>query len=395
MRIPIVLRLFGYRRVCARAIYATGLLDICLRYSIGYSDFSCNEAGDISFCVPMLSVGRLQKLCRWEGVELTLLQGGGLPSLLWRYRRRAGLFAGGILALALLVLSGRFVWDVRVTGNGTMSAAQVKAELKSCGFGVGSYIPDIRTEELENRVLMQSDKISWISLYMDGTVAKVQVIEHITPPDENTHTRPANLVAERDGQIEYLQIYKGNCVVKVGQAVRAGELLVSGVYDSATEGVRFTRAAGEVMARTERVFTVKIPLSYTEKCYGEAEKGDRVLNFFDFSVNFFKNSGKEGEKYDIIREDRVAELWGGVRLPLYLTSVTLLPYTEQTRTHSATDALELAYRELDRELSALSAEAELLRKDVQTEIGDTYVCLTCTVACMENIAKQIEFDVEE
>ena len=82
-------------------------------------------------------------------------------------------------------------------------------------------------------------------------------------------------------------------------------------------------------------------------------------------------------------------------MPLYLTAVTLLPYTEQTRTHSATDALELAYRELDRELSALSAEAELLRKDVQTEIGDTYVCLTCTVACMENIAKQIEFDVEE
>ena len=37
--------------------------------------------------------------------------------------------------------------------------------------------------------------------------------------------------------------------LKAGQVVDKGDLLISGIYDSKTVGVRYTRAAGEIMAR--------------------------------------------------------------------------------------------------------------------------------------------------
>ena len=386
----------GYRRVRVSAAYASALLNACLQYGIVYSDFEASEAGDISFCLSLFAAKRLERICATRGIELKKESGRGLPSFLWRYRKRAGMAVGGVLAVVLLVLSGRFVWDVRVSGNDSMTAGEVIAELDACGFGVGSYIPTLKTEELETNILIASNRISWISIYMDGTVAKVQIIEHRNEDkQEENLTRPANLIASCDGQIEYVELYRGSCVVKVGQAVRAGELLVSGVYDSATEGFRYTRAAGAVMARTEKTFTVRIPLSYEKKVYGEPYCSSVVMNFFDFSVKIFKNSGNDGGACDIIKEKKSPALFGVADLPLSFDVVTQKPYTLQTTSRTHAEALELAYGELELYLSALSKDAQLLRKDVATEITEDALTLTCTLSCIENIAVQSEFDVTE
>ena len=93
---------------------------------------------------------------------------------------------GLLLGMFLLWLSGQFVWDVRVTGNETMTATEVKQVLKESGFGVGSYIPALQSNELENRVMLLSDRISWMSIYMDGTVAMVQIKENVLPPQKES-----------------------------------------------------------------------------------------------------------------------------------------------------------------------------------------------------------------
>lgn len=385
----------GSRTVWTDAENSTALLDICLRYGVTYTDFFCGGDGSIRFCTSAWAAKRLERLCQREGVELRTLESGGLPSLMWRYRRRAGLFVGAILAAALLWLSGRFVWDVRVTGNATMTRSEVLDELRACGFGVGSYIPSVRASVLENRVLIESDRISWIAISIDGTVARVQIIEHTAEPPSEDLTRPANLIAACDGQIELLELYRGNCVVGVGQAVKKGELLVSGLYDSALTGYRWTRASGKVMARTERTFCVEIPLQYEEKVYGERKCDEMVLNFFDFSLKIFKSTGNEGGKCDIIKEEKGLELFGVSSLPFGFDLTYSLPYTSQAATRTPEAALELAYAELERQMSVLSDGCELLRKDVSTTLTEDSLILTCTVLCIEDIAVQSEFEITE
>ena len=386
---------FGGKRIFVSACYATAFLDLCLRYGITYSDFSYEDTGAILISCSVFTARRLKRLCREKGVEIEVRASLGLPFFCYRHRKRAGILFGSLLAVALLVLSQKFVWDVRVTGNSTMTEGEVLGELSACGFGVGSYIPDFRAGELENRVLIQSDRIAWISIYLDGTVARVQVVERDSANPSEDSSKPANLVAAFDGQIESLELYRGNCLVSVGQAVKKGDLLVSGVYDSQTQGVRYTRASGRVMARVWQTVRVEIPLVYEKKVYGEEKRGDIFLNFFGFSTKILKSTGNVMGSCDIIEVEKGFDCPGGASLPVGFTVTTYLPYETQPATRSYEEALSLAYEALGDRLGELSTDALLLKKSVFTTLTETSVVLECDLLCIMNIAEPLEFEIAD
>lgn len=389
-----MLFLFGYERLATDACHAAALLNLCMECGISYADFDGDAVRGVSFSCLLFTAKKIKRMAQTRGIPITVLRSGGLPLWLWQKRNRAGLLLGGLCAIFLLVASGRFVWDVRVTGNESMSATEIKAALREGGLYVGSYKPQIETDVLENRVLLASDKLSWISIRINGTVAQVQVIERVAVPSEEGKL-PANLIASCDGQIESVELFRGDCVVAVGQAVKKGDLLVSGVYDSQTVGCRFTRAAGRVRARTSHTYRIEIPLSYMEKRYSHTEKGEIWLNFFQKSMKIFKNTGNGVGDCDIIETVRSFSGFGSYALPVSLTVAERRYYEEVAVTRTAEEALEAAYASLSRELGSLSEDTQLLRKDISTTLTDDALILECSVLCIENIAVQVEFEVEE
>ena len=389
----------GSCMVAVSALHRTAAMNLCMQMGLQYTHFRWCEDGSIQFSCTATSARRFLAACRKRDIEAEIVAHRGLPTVLMRLKDRAGLIVGAVLALTLIVLSGLFVWDVQVSGNVDMTEGEVIEELRKCGFGVGSYLPDLRVREIENRVLMASERIGWLSINTEGTVARVQLIEHISGSGEEENgasgKRPANLVATRDGQIEYLELYRGNAVVTSGQAVKAGELLVSGLYDSITGSFRYTRAAGRVMARTERVLRVEIPLSYEEKIYEEPFLQEMELHFFNFSQKIFKNSGNSDVLCDIIKYNSHLGRLGRNRLPVSLSRTEVRPYHIEQRERTAEEALELCYEELSQELSSLSGEVQLLQKEIVTEVGERSVVLVCTLTCIENIAAVQEFEITQ
>ena len=389
-----ILFLFGFCKISADAVNASRLLNLCLENSFSFSRFRGREDGGISFLCPLLTAKKLLQLAEERTIVLEVSRYGGLPLSLLRRTKRYGLIVGGICATLLLFFSGRYVWDVRVTGNERLTGSEVLEELSACGFGIGSPLRGFHAGELENRVLLQSDDLAWLSVHIDGTVAMVQVLERVERP-EDTPVKPANLIASCDGQIESVELLRGDCVVKVGQAVRSGELLVSGVYDSQTVGVRFTRAAGRILARTEHHYQIEIPLETTQKVYTEEKKSGIWLNFFQKSVKIFKSTGNEGGSCDIIKREKSFAGIGLQNIPVWLTVETSRFYEEIPVKRTEEQALLLAYESLAKELESLSADAQLLRKEIATTLTDRSVILDCTVLCIEDIAVQSEFEVSE
>lgn len=390
----IFLFLRGSCTVSVSASRRTEAMNLCMQMGLQYTDFLWREDGGIQFSCTTSAARRFVAACREREIEVEILAYRGLPKFLRLLGSRIGLVSGGCLALVLIVLSGLFVWDVQVSGNEGMTEGEVLEELRACGFGVGSYLPTLRVREIENRVLMASERIGWLSINTEGTVARVQIIEHISQKENvSSSQNPANLIAGVDGQIEYLELYRGNAVVTVGQAVKKGELLVSGLYDSKTGSFRYTHAAGRVMARTERVLSVEIPLSYEEKVYEESYLQELELSFFNFSYKIFKNSGNLDKLYDIIEYNANLGQLGSNRLPVSLSRTEVRPYHLEKRERSAQEALELCYRELSEQLSSFSGETQLLQKNIVTEVGENSVVLICTLTCIENIALVQEFEI--
>ena len=397
MSVSLFLR--GSCTVSIPAIHRTAAMNLCMQMGLQYTAFLWCEDGSVHFSCTASSARRFLAACRKRDIEVEILAYRGLPQLLKRMTERSGLIAGAVLAMALIILSGLFVWDVQVSGNVDLTEGEVIEELRKCGFGVGSYLPALRVREIENRVLMASERIGWLSINTEGTVARVQIIEHVSgeneEEEESSVMRPANLVATRDGQIEYLELYRGNSVVTSGQAVKAGELLVSGLYDSQTGSFRYTRAAGRVMARTERKVEVEIPLLYEEKVYDEPYLLQVELHFFDFSYKIFKNSGNSDMLCDIIKYNSCLGQLGRNRLPLSLSRTEARPYSLEQRERTEEEALELCYEQLSQELSALSGEVQLLQKEIVTEMRGDSVVLICTLTCIENIAAVQEFEITQ
>ena len=385
----------GWCTLEARAADASAVLNLCMRYGMNYRHWKNMRDGEcVRFEMTAYTASNFCRRCEEEGIPIHVVRRGGLPHLMYRYRHRVGLLIGGMLGLAIVIASSRVLWDIRISGNQSMTVRQVREELAASGLSVGMPLSSLDTGEAEMRIQLDSEHISWVSINMSGTVAHVEIRERVpTPPKEPL--LPANLIARCEGIVEELEVYAGIPVVQAGQAVQTGELLVSGLYDSQSVGWRVTRAAGRIMARTVHEFSVEIPLNYEEKSYLDEPIVKKTLIFFEKEIKLFKNSGILGESCDKISNVDSCTLGVGVSLPISLKTEYYLPYVYRTSTRDYAQAQTLAYYELERQISQALPDAMLLRKVITATLDENVFCLQCEVHCLENIAGLQPFSVEE
>jgi len=371
----------------------TSLLNLCMYYSIPYSDFQA-LADRVTMRFRIKAYQKMKKEAQARGIPYNVEKKSGLPFWLDRYKYRFGLSLGILLALALVFASHRFIWDIDVTGNEKMTSREIREILDSYGFSVGSYIPRLNTDKLENKILIDSDRISWISINVVGTVAEVQVREREEGASQSVITRPANLIAKKSGIIEEVRVFRGKTMVGAGKYVKKGDLLVSGLFDSVQVGFRYTRAAGEIYARTVEEFYIEIPYEYEGKVYTGEGYSNKYLNFFDYSMNISKNSGNEGALYDKIDIVEDCSLWGFIETPISLRTERYLEYETAMMTRTVEEAEELAYFNLEERLSAMAENTVLIKKTVMPYERDDRFLLHCVIVLIEDIASVSEFDVE-
>ena len=389
----ILLFLLGGVTLRADFCCGTAILNVCMYYGIQYVKLKTLENG-IEIKMRLSEFKRLKKLCEERDIGYEVVKEQGIPVILSRYRKRYGIALGVLLAIAGIIAAHQFVWSIEVEGNSSLTSAEVKALMAEHGFSAGSLISSANTDRIENAIMIDSSRISWMSINIIGTVAHVQIRENQAAPPKDTSTKPANLVAKKAGMVEEMRLFRGNAVVSAGRYVEKGQLLVSGLFDSQQLGFRYTRAAGMVMARTEEQFVIEIPYEYEQKVYTGQEYCEKYLNFFDFSINILKKGNKKGQFYDKIDIVEDCDLFGIIRTPFSKATVKYMEYETAMATRSEDEALTLAYRRLDELLGDVAEQRVVVKKTVSTVIGKDSVMLICTVVSIENIAEVAEFEVD-
>lgn len=380
MKIPFHNRLFGYYVVKTEKRYQARFLNLLLRHRvIAYSLDECVWA------VATLHMARVKRLAEEEGISTSVSALQGLPAFFLRYARRPGIILGMAVFLFILFAGNRHVWRVDVEGNEKIPEAVIEANLASLGFGVGAVYGDVDLIALTEEYRATYPDVSYMSIYMNGTVARVKVRETEGGGAEEKSNVPAQLVAERDAIVYRLEVSHGTAVVKVGQTVKKGELLVSGLVSGAHADTLLA-AEGEVFGVVNETMTIEIFYEQTQKMAKEREKEEISLNFFGKTRKIFTNTGKNDQSYGTIEGEKIPYLPSGIPLPLSL-SVTERVYYDETVTRIGTgEALRLAQAELKTRLGALVGEGELLGKDVTVLTREDRLVLECTVRYTQNIA---------
>lgn len=384
--------LLGYCDIEIPGRQAVAFLNLCHEYGLVYQPRTTKMTDGLVVRCRKMVARRMLVLCRERGLDARVIGRGGLPDLAFRYRKRYGLFVGGLMAALLVWASCNVVWDVRISGEGNVDLSEVSWQLEESGLSLGAWIPSLDTDAVEEQLLVTSHGVAWAAVNMKGTVAYVQLRPLLRPNAEAENDGLCNLVASEDGVIESVRLLSGEVKVKAGDVVRKGQLLISGVRETDDLHSALTQAKGEVMARTEHTLVVEIPLVQEKKIYSETKIRKKTLFFFGNEIKFAKSTGIEGGNCDTIRRLETYSLFGSSPLPLSVETIEYCPYEIQQITLAEPEAQRMAYEELGRALTIELRDATLLSWRVACDMTEDAYRLVCYYTCVRNIASPLPFD---
>ncbi len=320
----------------------------------------------------------LKNCCQLVGTD------GVLP-FLKSHGDRVGLGIGMLICMICLYISSLFIWDIKIEPIEGMSDDEVNEILNKAGLYQGVYIPSLDLERIRLNVLMSTDKLSYITVNINGSVATVQGQKR----DEKKETdvkddSPCNVVANEDGQIIRYQTKSGLVCRAVGDVVRKGELLISGMYEDEKLGVRTVRANGEVYAEVSRYIEVYYPCTVYEKTRTDNTSKGMSIEIFGKEIGI--SSCDEYGHYDEETEKKELVLFG-VKLPLSVYLTERYEYGYVKRVLNEEETYRRALAEFEKKLVAETSHGELTEKDVQVYSDDGGCRIVCNLTLIKNIAQ--------
>ncbi|MEE1244234.1 MAG: sporulation protein YqfD [Acutalibacteraceae bacterium] len=268
-------------------IYPEKIINLCAKNRIAVWNVHYGN-NKIRLFITVKDFKRLPKILKRSGLRLHILNKTGFPFFINRYKRRFGIFAGIVIFFAVLQFMSGFIWIIEVEGNKTVTDREILAICKDLGIKTGVKRNSIDTKNTPQDLLLKTDKLSWGSFNIEGCKLTVNVTEIVPKTEDNTVA--TNLKAAKDGIIEKIDVTSGNPVVKVGDIVKKGDLLVSGITETMRD-TKFVHSIGTVTAKTEETITLFEPfIKKTETLTGKTAKR-RVLEIFGIKIPLY--IGKE------------------------------------------------------------------------------------------------------
>lgn len=317
------------------------------------------RAGDgfYSICCSVFKADSVKKRLDSLGADYRVSECRGLPFIAFRYKNRIGLLVGALLAAIIIGGSAHVLWDVRLECNGEFDENAVYASLEKLGVHAGKRIATLDVYNAEHMFLIQNPRFSDVAINIQGTVAAVKLRLRTEAPRQEEKSGVYNVVAAEAGVIRSVTATRGVPVVKRGDTVAEGDVLISGIMQGAYGEYYLHHAYGSVTATVFRKCRIVIPLCTAEKRYTGNSVTKKAYIVVGKRFDLFYD---ELAPYELCEAESTKSKLTlcGVRLPVVSESVTYKEYTLTERVlsideaHSEATAAFAAYieRELDGEV---------------------------------------------
>ncbi len=307
--------------------------------NIEIEDVEQIDALTLRFSVENTSMEKLQMLSEKRGDQLKLLSQNGWRVLQKRWKERPVLVVGLLLLLLFFFWVPGKVLFVQVEGNQKIPTRYIVEKASECGLTFGTSRRQVRSEKVKNGLLEAIPELSWAGINTFGCTAVISVKEQLTSVERENEGFVSSIVASRDGYVLGLNVLQGNAVCKVGQAVKQGQVLISGYTDCGIS-ILATNAKGEVYAETKRQISAICPTDKKVRSVETARKQKISLIIGKKRINFQNSSGILDAGCAKIYKEKYVTLPGGFVLPVAISIETSTFYqTEDVRDQSSKDDL--------------------------------------------------------
>lgn len=377
--------ILGYLNIEIEGYYIEKFINLCNNKKIALWNLKREKTTILNANIGITDFKEIRKILKKTKCRVKIKNKKGLPFIFNKYKKRKIFLLLLAICIATIIALSNFIWNIEITGTNKINNDEIMQILEETNFKVGTLKSKADTKEAINKIRLERDDVAWVGIDIKGTNAVVEIVEADEKPEIINEEEYCNLVASRDGIISKVNAANGTPLVKEGDVVKKGDILVAGWLEGKYTGTRYVHATGSVEARVWYSQKEKVPLKQIEKEYTGKTETKYSLNINNFKINLYKRLSNF-EKYDTIEEYKKLQLFSDFYLPFGLAKVTNKEYKEKEIILQKEDAKNQAVNLAEEKINEqIKDKSKILNKQIKVNSTDEYIEVEVVYEVLETI----------
>lgn len=369
----------------AEGVFCEKLLTEAMKNGLGIS-FPRKSGYTMRGTVQAAEYRSLCKIARRLGLKMRIEKKHGIYFTLKRHRDKIGFAAGAIFAAAVVLFLNLFVWEINISGNKAVSSEEIMATLANSGLKTGTLRTAHDARKIEWNIMNDNKEIAWATVNIQGCCVNVVVSETRREAEmKYDDDKPVNIIAAKYGVIRKMDVFDGQGVVKVGDAVMKGDLLVSATFEDRHGKLTLKHSRARVMAETDYEITVEFPLEQVIETIGGVKKSVKGIEIMGLSIPLGSSRGCEGLPSEK-EEKELYFLW--IRLPVKEIYTKYYAVKRNTITYTAEQAKGGAFQLLEQKEAKEMSNMEIISRKTEEKIANGKYIIRASYDCIMDIAEE-------
>ncbi len=366
----IILRyLYGFAKIHLRGIHINRFVNLCKARDIKLWDLEQKE-DEICLFSADKDIARLEEPARKTESDVEILRVYGIREFIRKNKKRIPFVAGFILFAVLIYIQSLFIWEISVSGESDYTSDEILQHINEYYVQTGTPKSKVDCAELEKNLRKDFEDIAWISCALTGTKLSVEITETLNVCTDTSMKGPCNIVASKNCTIAEIVTASGTPVVKSGDDVKKGDVLISGavyLYDDNNEvmDTNYVSAEGEVYGICVYHYDESIPKTNYVKEYTGNEK--KYYSFGLLKYDFTPYVPKcPYDTFDRLSDDKRLHIGKNLYLPFEIKKTTVKEYTLMMIKLSEKDVTDKMQEKLNHYIGNLQEKGvQIIEKNVK------------------------------
>lgn len=342
--------IFGFINITVEGFFTERFINTCINNKIFLWSIKRKSSTLLTVNVNINNFKKIHAIARKTKCKVKINAKKGLPIIFHKYRKRKLFVFLLIPVFFVILIASTYIWNIEIIGAENIDISELLTQLNEEGIKVGNKKSSVNSKNAINSIRLKRNDIAWLSIDMKGTNVIVTLVQAEEKPKIIDKNEYCNIVAKERGMITKITADAGTAIVKVGDIVEEGDVLIGGYMQGKYTDTRYVHSKGEVKAKVW--YTKKSISGCTREISEETglKKSRYTLNINNFKINLYKTL-PNFENCDTIIETNKIKLFSNFYLPIEITKTTYVEKRKFEITYGKEELKQLLIKELEEKFS--------------------------------------------
>ena len=316
-----------------------------------------DDSDKITFLTSLSAFYEMRGIRKKCSGRLKIDEKKGLVFLLKKYRKRIFFAAGLAVFFVLIKLISLYIWDISFDGNYSYTDIELMNFLEENHIHNGLKKKNINCDHIEFLLRKKYNDITWVSAELKGTRLIIHIKENFDTNIAKIEDTPYNIISNVNGVVDSIITSSGVPLVKSGDEITEGQVLVSGsvaLLNDAKEvtGYEFVNSDADIYACLIQPYQETFELTHDQKLYTGRKNTALAVELFGRKLCFSGFSKKLGD-YDVIKDYKNITLTKNYYLPFSVCKMSFKEYKTESFKYTEEEARQLAEEKMNHYIDKL------------------------------------------